>query len=265
MPNDGGFLSNISRQEADEINATDITASKYLRRIIGAREMIHNEERYCLWLVDASPTELRDSKILKSRVEKVLALRKESRRPATQRLAEKPHEFGEIRQPKTSYIAVPRITSEEREYVPIGFYGPEIIMNDKISFINNGDLFIFGILSSKTFNVWNKAISGRTEMRTLISNTITYNNFPFPKVSSEDKNSIEEAAKRVLEARLQFPDDSFAALYDKSSMPSKLLIAHKDLDKAVLKSFSMKATSSDEEILEDLFETFLSLQSETLL
>jgi hypothetical protein len=265
MPNDGGFLSNISRQEADEINATDITASKYLRRIIGAREMIHNEERYCLWLVDASPTELRDSKILKSRVEKVLALRKESRRPATQRLAEKPHEFGEIRQPKTSYIAVPRITSEEREYVPIGFYGPEIIMNDKISFINNGDLFIFGILSSKTFNVWNKAISGRTEMRTLISNTITYNNFPFPKVSSEDKNSIEEAAKRVLEARLQFPEDSFAALYDKSSMPSKLLIAHKDLDKAVLKSFSMKATSSDEEILEDLFETFLSLQSETLL
>ena len=265
MPNDGGFLSNISKQEAEEIKATDITAYKYLRRIIGAREMIHNEERYCLWLVDASPTELRESRILKTRVEKVLALRKESRRAATQKLADRPHEFGEIRQPKTNYIAVPRITSEEREYVPIGFYGPEIIMNDKISFINNGDLYIFGILSSKTFNVWNKAISGRTEMRTLISNTITYNNFPFPKVSAEDRSSIEEAAKRVLEARLQFPEDSFAALYDKSSMPSNLLTSHKNLDKAVLKAFSMKSTSSDEEILEDLFSTFLSLQDEMLL
>jgi hypothetical protein len=264
MPNDGGFLSNISKREADEIKATDVTASKYLRRIIGAREMIHNEERYCLWLVDASPTDLRDSKILKSRVGKVLALRKESRRAATQKLADKPHEFGEIRQPRTSYVAVPRITSEEREYVPIGFYGPEIIMNDKISFINNGDLYIFGILSSKTFNVWNKAISGRTEMRTLISNTITYNNFPFPNVSPEDKSSIEGAAKKVLEARLQFPDDSFAALYDKSAMPSSLLASHRNLDKAVLKSFSMKASSSDEEILQDLFRTFLSLQNETL-
>ena len=265
MPNDGGFLSNISKQEADEIRATDKIASKYLRRIIGAREMIHNEERYCLWLVDSSPSELRDSKVLKFRVGKVLALRKESRRAATQKLAEKPHEFGEIRQPKTSYIAVPRITSEEREYVPIGFYNPEIIMNDKISFINNGDLYIFGILSSKTFNVWNKAISGRTEMRTLISNTITYNNFPFPTVSSADKSSVEEAANGILEARLQFPEESLAALYDKSSMPSNLLRAHKDLDKAVLRSFSMKANASDEEILDDLFKTFISLQNETLL
>jgi hypothetical protein len=102
-------------------------------------------------------------------------------------------------------------------------------------------------------------------MRTLISNTITYNNFPFPKVSPEHKSSIEEAAKKVLEARLQFPDDSFAALYDKASMPSNLLVSHRNLDKAVLKSFSLKATSSDEEILEDLFRTFISLQNETLL
>ena len=138
-------------------------------------------------------------------------------------------------------------------------------MNDKISFINNGDLYIFGILSSKTFNVWNKAISGRTEMRTLISNTITYNNFPFPTVSSADKSSVEEAANGILEARLQFPEESLAALYDKSSMPSNLLRAHKDLDKAVLRSFSMKANASDEEILDDLFKTFISLQNETLL
>jgi type I restriction-modification system DNA methylase subunit len=265
MPNDGGHLSNISKEEAAEIKARDVIAAKYLYRIMGAREMIHNEERYCLWLVDAKPSEIRESKVLSKRVSEVLKLRKESKRVATQKLASVPHEFGEVRQPKTAYVAVPRITSEERKYVPIGFFGPEIVMNDKISFIEGGDLFIFGVLSSSIFNIWNKAISGRTRNDTLISNTITYNNFPFPNASPLQKSEVERMAQRVLDVRGEFSNETFADLYGKVSMPSNLFKAHQALDASVLSVFGMKATSTEEEILEHLFAAFISLQSQTLL
>ena len=264
MPNDGGFLSNISKEEADEIREKDSIATKYLHRIMGAREMIHSEERYCLWLVDAKPSELRESKVLSYRVSEVLKLRKESKRVATQKLASSPHEFGEIRQPKTAYVAVPRITSEERRYVPIGFFGPEIVMNDKISFIEGGDLFIFGILSSSIFNIWNKAISGRTRNDTLISNTITYNNFPFPNSSPLQKTDVKKAAQGILDVRKEFQSESFADLYGKISMPAKLLKAHQVLDESVLNVFGMRGNATDIEILEHLFTTFLSMQSQTL-
>ena len=265
MPNDGGYLSNISKEEADEIRAKDAIATKYLRRIMGAREMIHNEERYCFWLVDAKPSDLRESKVINTRVAEVLKLRKESKRAATQKLASSPHEFGEVRQPKTSYVAVPRITSEERKYVPIGFFPPEIVMNDKISFIEGGGLFIFGVLSSSIFNIWNKAISGRTRNDTLISNTITYNNFPFPIASQLQSSEVEKSAQGVLDVRKEFDNETFADLYGKVSMPTKLLKAHQVLDASVLKVFGMKATSTEEEILEHLFAAFISMQSQTLL
>jgi type I restriction-modification system DNA methylase subunit len=265
MPNDGGYLSNISKEEADEIKAKDVIAAKYLHRIMGAREMIHNEERYCLWLVDAKPSDLRESKVLTTRVSEVLKLRKESKRAATQKLASTPHQFGEIRQPKSAYVAVPRITSEERKYVPIGFFGPEIVMNDKISFIEGGDLFIFGVLSSSIFNIWNKAISGRTRNDTLISNTITYNNFPFPSANQVQKSEVSKCAQGILDVRKEFENETFADLYGKVSMPTKLLKAHQILDASVLSLFGMRAISSDEEILEHLFATFISMQSQTLL
>ena len=265
MPNDGGYLSNISKAEADEIKSTDSIAAKYLHRIIGAREMIHNEERYCLWLVDAKPSDLRESKVLSKRVSEVLKLRRESKRAATQKLASSPHEFGEIRQPRVAYLAVPRITSEERKYVPIGFFGPEIIMNDKISFIEGGDLFIFGILSSSVFNIWNKAISGRTRNDTLISNTITYNNFPFPSATKLQKSEVSKRAQVVLDVRKEFANETFADLYGKVSMPTKLLRAHELLDASVLGVFGIKATSTEQEILEHLFAEFILSQSQILL
>jgi len=265
MPNDGGFLSNISKEEADVIRLKDAVAAKYLRRIIGAREMIHNEERYCLWLVDAKPSDLRESKILSIRVSDVLKLRKESKRAATQKLAARPHEFGEIRQPKTAYIAVPKITSEDRRYVPIGFFGPEIILNDRMSFIEGGDLFIFGVLSSSIFNIWNKAISGRMRNDTLISNTITYNNFPFPHVNEMQKSEVVKAAQGVLDVRNNYESETFADLYGKISMPTKLFKAHQNLDASVLSCFGLNSTATDKEILEHLFMVFMSLQSETLI
>ena len=265
MPNDGGFLSNLTADDADLIRKNDPIASKYLRRIIGAREMIHNEERFCLWLTDATPSDLRESKALKSRVSAVLQLRQESRRVATNKLAGRPQEFGEIRQPKTSYIAVPRITSEEREYVPIGFYGSEVIMNDKISFIASGDHYIFGLLCSNSFNIWNKAISGRTRNDTLISNTITYNNFPFPTPNEKEKDEVKHAAMEILAAREVFEKQSLADLYSKISMPEGLQKAHKKVDSLVLKIFGLNSKASDEEILEMLFARYVQLLEPELL
>ena len=256
MPNDGGFLSDISLEEAEEIKKRDPVASKYLRRLIGAEELIHNKFRYCLWLVDANPSDIRSSNELSKRVNAVRELREKSKREITRKLAQRPAEFGELRQPQTKYIAVPIITSELREYVPIAICEPSIIINNKISSISNPELSTFGIISSKPFNIWNKAISGRTKNDTAISNSITFNNFPFPLMNDSQKAAISEAAQEVLNARDKFPNASLADLYDRDTMPPRLHKAHETLDKAVLKAFGMPPTSSDEKILEKLFDLY---------
>jgi len=257
MPNDGGFLSNISDEEARDIRKKDPVAAKYLKRLMGAQELIHDEYRYCLWLVDATPSEIRSSPILAKRVKAVKDLRSRSRREVTKRLADRPAEFGEIRQPKAKYIAIPRITSELREYVPIAINEPDIIINDKISYIADASLSTFGVISSKPFNVWNKAVSGRTKNDTLISNSITFNNFPFPAMSEGQKHKVANAAEEVLSARQSFPDSSLADLYDKSTMPPVLRKAHLHLDQEVLNVFGLGPKSSDETILEHLFDLYV--------
>lgn len=261
MPNDGGYLSNISEDEAQLIRKNDPVAARYLRRLMGARELIHNEKRYALWLVDADPHDVRTSPELRKRVEAVRELRESSRREATRKLAARAAEFGENRQPSTDYIAVPRITSEERLYVPLGFFTPDVVMNDKISFIADGGLWVFGLLSSRPFNVWNKAVSGRTRNDTLISNSITYNNFPFPESDEKSQARVSELAKAILDVRESFPTSSLADLYDKNSMPGTLQSAHEKLDTAVLACYGIKAKATDEEILAKLFLLYDELTS----
>jgi hypothetical protein len=253
MPNDGGFLSNISQEEANEIKRKDPLAGKYLRKLMGAQELIHNEERYCLWLEGANPSDIAKSAELKRRVEAVRDLREASKREATRKLGKVPTLFGEIRQPKSEYIAIPSITSELREYVPITIFGPEIILNNKVNFIRGYELEAFGVLSSRPFNVWNKAVSGRTKNDTLISISITYNNFPFPKLSAAQAEAIERAADLVLISREHFLGNSLADLYNPNSMPPQLREAHQNLDKAVLSVYGLKVDATDEEILSALF------------
>jgi hypothetical protein len=255
-PADGGFLSDISVEEAKAIQANDPVAAQYLRRIVGARELIHNEERYCLWLLGASPTDIRSSPELRSRTASVRNMREQSTKAKTKADANRPAEFQEIRQPSQDFIAVPKITSEEREYVPIALFTKDIIVNDRVSIIENGSLSLFGLISSKPFNVWNKAVSGRLESRTNISSLITYNNFPFPKVSEPHEKEISQLAEAILTTREQFATSSLADLYDPNSMPPSLRKAHEALDKAVLKAFGMKPSLSDNEILRRLFELY---------
>jgi hypothetical protein len=256
MPNDGGFLSNISKAEAEEIKKKDPLAGKYLRRLMGAQELIHNEERYCLWLEGANPSDIAKSAELKRRVEAVRDLREASKREATRKLGKVPTLFGEIRQPKSEYIAIPRITSELRDYVPITIFGPEIVLNDKVSFVVGYGLDVFGVLSSRPFNVWNKAVSGRTKNDTLISIGITYNNFPFPMASKAQTEAIERAAELVLISRSHFLENSLADLYNPNSMPPQLRQAHQNLDKAVLSVYGLAPDATDEEILSALFALY---------
>lgn len=255
-PVDDGFLSNIGPDEAADIAARDSIAAKYLRRILGAQELIHGIERWCLWLVDATPAEIRQSSVLSERVAAVRNFRMASKKADTVKSADRPNEFQQIRQPRTTYIAVPRITSENREYVPIARLESDVILNDKVSFIADGSLVTFGVLCSRPFNVWNKAVSGRTRNDTLISNTITYNNFPFPDLNAKQTQAVEDAAEHVLTARAEFPHDSLADLYDAVAMPAPLRRAHKNLDQVVLAAFGLPDNATDEDILRVLFENY---------
>jgi hypothetical protein len=260
-PTDAGHLSDISPDEAEQIRASDPVAARYLRRIIGARELIHSVERWCLWLPDANPTELRNSKVLSEKVAEVRAMRSASTDAQTKKDADRAWEFQKIRQPKSGYIALPLVSSEARQYVPMAWYTPDVIVNNLVSYIDDAPLWLFGVMSSRPLNVWNKAVSGRLESRVRISNTITYNNFPFPPLTMEQTSKIEEAAKAVLDARDEFPGSTLADLYDSDVMPTQLRRAHDALDKVVLAAFGLRGEVSDGRILEVLFDNYTEATS----
>jgi hypothetical protein len=256
MPNDGGFLSDIDAETANTIRKDDPIAAKYLHRLVGARELIHNEERYCLWLEGADPNDIRTSGELSKRVEAVRDLRSSSKREATKKLANRPSEFGEIRQPKTDYIAVPRVSSENRDYVPMALMSPDVITNDALLVVPVKTVATFGLLQSRVFSLWNKAVSGRLKSDTRISATITYNNFVVPNLTDEQREAIERGAESVLVARSSFAYNSLADLYGANSMPPALRRAHDTLDAAVLRAFGLRTNATDEDILAALFQRY---------
>lgn len=255
-PTDAGHLSDISPAEASAIRSNDPVAAKYLRRLIGARELIHNVERWCLWLPDADPHDLRTSPELSKRLAAVRSMREASTDAQTKKDASKPWEFQKIRQPKSEYLAVPLHSSEDRDYVPMAWFGPEVIANNAVSVIPDASPTIFGFMSSRPLNVWNKAISGRLESRVRFSNTITYNNFVLPALTPESQARVDLAATAVLEARAMYPSNSLADLYNNESMPTSLRKAHESLDKAVLQTFGLSPDASDARILEVLFANY---------
>ncbi|MEV7528569.1 DNA methyltransferase [Agrococcus sediminis] len=257
-PTDAGLLSNIKPEEAARIRRADPVAAKYLRRVVGAHELINGDERYGLWLVGASPTDLYTSSELKDRVGKVRDFRLASPKPKTRADASRPAEWQEIRQPQGPYIAVPLVSSERRPYIPMGVLSDGEIANNLISAVPSASMFAFGVLSSRAFVIWAHAVSGRMKSDPRISNTITYNNFPFPD-EGEGWERIASAAKGVLDARALFPTATLAALYDDLSMPSALRKAHADLDKAVLNAYGLRANTSEVGVLEMLFDRYKTL------
>lgn len=237
MPNDGGHLSNYSREEKDKIISKYPDAAPLFKKILGAQEYINNQERWCLWLKGIAPNVIRNIHPIMEAVTAVRDLRLASTRESTQRLAETPTLFAEIRQPDCSYLLVPRVSSERRRYVPIGFIDADTIANDAVQIIPNATLYHLGILISNVHNAWMRTVCGRLEMRYRYSAKIVYNNFPWPTVNDEQRERIERTAQAILDARALYPDSSLADLYDEATMPSELRRAHQDNDRAVMQAY----------------------------
>ena len=265
MPNDKGYLSKISEAEADAIRAEDPIAAKYLRRLVGAREAINGQVRYCLWLKDADPADLTSSPEIKRRVAAVKQYRLDSDRDATKKLANYGWLFGEIRQPTTDYLVVPRHSAEGRAYFPIARFSPDVITNDAVFVLPDASLRTFGLLSSRAFEVWTKGIAGRIKSDPRISATLSYNNFPFPHGTDAAEAKIAAAAQGVLDARSQLSGLSLGQMYVPNTMAKALRQAHEALDKAVLNAYGLRVNVSDVGLLEQLFRDYAELVKGILL
>ena len=253
MPNDGGFLM-LTNEEKIELIQNEPLSEKYIKQLLGSVEFINNKLRWCLWLENLNPIDLKSMPLVKQRIENVKNTRLESSREATKKLAEYPTLFGEIRQPKTNYIIIPQVSSENREYIPIGYVNKDIIVNNRCSFIESEELFIFGIMTSKMHMIWTSYTCGRMKSDFNYSIGIVYNNYPFPKnVTEKQKSVVEEKAQNVLNIRASFNDCSLADLYDPLSMPPNLKKAHQELDKAVDNCYGTKSFKNDKERIEFLF------------
>ena len=263
-PTDGGHLV-LSDEEKSELVAAEPAAAKYIRRFLGGQEFLYNEARWCLWLKDASPSELKAMPLVMERVGKVKQMRLESTKAATQKWAAYPQVFMEIRQPDTTYLALPEVSSENRTYIPIGFLEPEVIASNKLQMVPNGTPYLFGVMTSLMHMTWMRLVCGRLESRFSYSGTLVYNNFPFPPTpSAKQVAAVEAAAQLVLAARAQFPEESLATLYDPLTMPPALVKAHQTLDRAVDLCYRPAAFPTELSRLEFLFEQYRQLQAPLL-
>jgi hypothetical protein len=256
MPNDGGnFL--FTDEEKIEFLSIEPRAEHFFKPLISAHEYLNGHLRWCLWLKDANPSNIKELKEVSKRIEKVKKIREDSTRLATQKLALYPTLFGEDRHPANDYILIPLHSSENRKYIPMGYFDNENISNNSCSTIANSTLFHFGILMSSFHMSWVKAICGRIKSDYRYSNEIVYNNYPWPENPSEKQiKTIEEKAQKVLEVRSSFPDSSLADLYSPLTMPPALVKAHNELDKAVDAAYSKQAFASEAKRMEFLFELY---------
>jgi len=256
MPNDGGnFL--LTDEEKEELISNEPLAEIYIKPLLSAREFLNAKNRWCLWLKNLEPNDLKSMSLVKQRIENVRKLRAGSTREATKKLAEFPTLFGENRQPKSNFILIPLHSSENRLYIPMGVFSKDNIANNSTSVVPIQTLAHFGILTSSMHMIWVKYICGRIKSDYRYSNELVYNNYPFPKdISDKNKKSVEEKAQGILDIRAEFTDSSLADLYNPLAMPPKLKKAHQSLDKAVDKCYTNKSFKNDKERIEFLFKLY---------
>ena len=256
-PVDDGNLI-LSDEEKIALLNLEPQAEPYVRPLLSAKEFLHDARRWCLWLPDISPHDLRQMPLVLERVNKVKNFRLQSKKIPTQKNAETPTLFAEIRQPDSNYILVPRHSSENRKYIPIGFFDKQYIVSDSCQAIPDAKLYHFGILTSIMHMTWVKHVCGRLKSDYRYSKDIVYNNFPWPEEPANGlAAAVEEKAQAVLDARNHFPECSLADLYDPVAMPPVLVKAHNELDRAVDKCYRGQAFSSEMERLEYLFQLYL--------
>ncbi|MGV1045087.1 DNA methyltransferase [Limnohabitans sp.] len=268
-PTDGGHLL-LDDAEKESLIKAEPQAAQWIRPFMGAEEFINKTARWCLWLVDCPPKELRLMPEVMKRVQAVKDMRLASTDKQTQQDASTPTHFQKIRQPKSNYLLIPSVSSERRSYVPIGFMDANVVVSNLVYAVPDATLFHFGVMTSAMHNAFMRFTCGRLESRFRYSNTIVYNNYPWPgfagePLSDKHRTAIEQAAQCVLDARAQFADASLADLYDPLTMPPALLKAHQKLDTAVDAAYQpsggKKTYTSDAERVAFLFELYQRITS----
>ncbi len=258
MARDGGNLI-MDESEYQDYIQKEPHGKPFIRKYMMGNEFINNIPRYCFWLTDVTPKQIKKCPLLMKRIDKVKEARLASSAVETQKLAETPHLFAQLAQPNTDFIAFPSVSSERRKYIPIAFMSPDIIVGNKIYVVENVGLYHFGILTSLVHNAWMRAVGGRLEMRYNYSNTIVYNSFVWPNPTPKQISKIEKTAQKILDTRDKFIDNSLADLYDPLLMPKDLRKAHRENDIAVLEAYGFDKKITEDEIVARLFQLYEEL------
>ena len=256
-PTEGGNLI-LTEEEKEELLKKEPQAAPFIRPYMMGKDFIQRKPRYCLWLVNASPSELRKCPAVMERIEKVRQFRLESPKEATKKKAETPMLFDEVRECFSDYVAIPKVSSENRKYIPIDYLNKEIIPGDMLFMMTNASLYDFGVLTSNVHMAFMRAVTGRLKSDYRYSSSIVYNNFPWCNPTPEQKAKIEETAQGILDARALFPNDSLADLYDEAVMPQQLRKAHQANDVAVMRAYglSTKGDVTESSCVAFLFEKY---------
>ena len=247
MPIDNGNLI-LNEEEKDELLKENRENSKFIKKYVGGEEIINNKIRYCIWLKQINPKEIKTSKFIMERIRLTKEFREKSKRPQTLKSAQTPYLFGEIRQPDTEMLVIPKVSSESRKYIPITFIESDTIVNGSALIIPNANLYLFGVLISNVHNAWMRVVAGRMKSDYQYSASVVYNTFPWCTPTEQQKEKIEKTAQAILEARRLYSNCSLADLYDELTMPKELRKAHQENDKAVMEAYGFdwrKMTETD--------------------
>ena len=251
----GGFI--LSPEEKEQFLSDDSSAASYIRKFLGSEEFLNNGERYCLWLKDMQPQEMKKHPRVMERLAAVRAFRLASNRAATRELADTPSQFAFVSHKETPYLIIPSVSSERRHYIPIGFMPADVIASNLCLIVPDATFYHFGILTSLMHNAWMRTVCGRLKSDYRYSASIVYNNFPWPPSPSDrQQQAVEAAAQAVLDARALFPDSSLADLYDPLTMPPVLLKAHQNLDRAADAAYGRRDFKSEAERVAFLFDLY---------
>ena len=262
-PIDGGFYL-FKESEKDEFIKKEPQSERWFRPWMGSDEFINRYFRYCLWLGDCPPNELRKMPECFKRVQAVKDYRLASTSAGTVKLAEKPTRFHVENMPKNTSVLIPETSSENRKYVPMGFVEPNVLCSNAVKLIPNATLYHFGILTSNVHMAWMRAVCGRLETRYRYSKDIVYNNFPWPTPTDEQKAAIEKTAQAILDARAKYPDCSLADLYDEVAMPPELRKAHQENDKAVMRAYGFWGKlNTESECVAELMKMYQKLTAKS--
>ena len=261
-PIDGGNYL-FEKEEMEDFIKQEPKSAEYFKPWYGSVEFIHQKPRYCLWLGDCSPSELRQMPHCVKRIEAVRQIRLESKSEGTRKLADRPTRFHVENMPKGNFIIIPSTSSERRRYVPMGFMPPTCLVSNAVHIIPDATLYHFGVLESNVHMAWMRAVCGRLKSDYRYSKDIVYNNFPWPKPTPDQQARIEQTAQTILDARANYPDSSLADLYDEVVMPPELRKAHQANDRAVMEAygFPVKNNFTESKCVAELFKLYQKLTS----